>query len=185
MMGSRRGDIFSTCVFNNMMGSSLTFNFPRVCLGARSGEISLLSSTIHDLISSPRISPKHLCFHPHDGIPRQLFSCAPGARQRPSPSPLRLAQRQGMLSIEFSRSFLPVGINLRHPGADFLPVGNVVAKVGTTRPRPWPVALTFRSAPNETCQPVTLRADLTREVATLNDGCRPATGRGVKRCVPT
>jgi hypothetical protein len=45
------------------------------------------------------------------------------ARRRAS-HPLRLARRQGMLSIGKSANFLPVGKDFTISACDFLPVGN-------------------------------------------------------------
>ena len=47
--------------------------------------------------------------------------------------PLRLAQRQGTLSTEFLRNFLPVGKDFTIPAANFLPVGNGSAKLADSR----------------------------------------------------
>jgi hypothetical protein len=49
--------------------------------------------------------------------------CSPATDRRRASHPIRLAQRQGMMSTEFLRNFLPVGKDFTIPARYFLPVG--------------------------------------------------------------
>jgi hypothetical protein len=126
ILACRKNDICSSFRFNNILGPYCIFISPIFYAHFCRDAISHLNSARYISESIGEILNKFLYFHAHRGMQGVFFMPLACPSEHP-PYPLRLAQRQNMLSIEFLRNFLPVGKNLAVSTRNFLPVGNRVS----------------------------------------------------------